>query len=99
MKIDIFNHFFPERFFDEFINVGSGGGGALKRVQNVQTLTDLDARFRLMDEFGELRQVLSLASPPHRGAVGGTVVCSPMRRVVESEDVQVAHRWDAAHPR
>lgn len=44
MKIDIFNHFFPKRFFDEFINVGSGGGGALKRVQNVPTLTDLDAR-------------------------------------------------------
>ena len=66
MKIDIFNHFFPERFFDEFINVGSGGGSALKRVQNVQTLTDLDARFRLMDEFGELRQVLSLAHPRSR---------------------------------
>lgn len=64
MKIDIFNHFFPKRFFDEFINVGSGGGGALKRVQNVPTLTDLDARLRLMDEFGDLRQVLSLASPP-----------------------------------
>ena len=63
MKIDIFNHFFPKRFFDEFINVGSGGGGALKRVQNVPTLTDLDARLRLMDEFGDLRQVLSLVPP------------------------------------
>ena len=63
MKIDIFNHFLPERFFAEFIK-GSGAGGALKRVQNVPTLVDLDARFRLMDEFGELRQVLSLASPP-----------------------------------
>ena len=30
--------------------------------------------------------------------MGGTVVCSPMRRVVESEDVQIAREWDAAHP-
>jgi len=24
MKIDIFNHFFPKRFFDEFINTPAG---------------------------------------------------------------------------
>ena len=64
MKIDIFNHFFPKRFFDEFVNVGGGGSGALKRVRNLPTVADLDARFRVMDEFGEFRQVLSLGSPP-----------------------------------
>ena len=63
MKIDIFNHFLPKRFFDTFIDVGSRTG-PLKRIQNVETLVDLDARFRLMDEFGDFRQVISLASPP-----------------------------------
>ena len=36
----------------------------MKRVQNIPTLVDVDVRFRAMDEFGELREVISLASPP-----------------------------------
>src|SRR6266849_3710952 len=63
MKIDIFNHFFPKRFFDEFI-VDSGRKDLGKRVQNVPTIADLDARFRVMDEFGEYCQLLSLPAPP-----------------------------------
>ena len=35
-----------------------------KRVQNVATIADLDARFRVMDEFGDYCQVLSLPAPP-----------------------------------
>ena len=64
MKIDIFNHFLPQRFFDEFVRAGTSDSGPLKRVQNIPTLADLDARFRTMDEFDGLRQVVSLASPP-----------------------------------
>ncbi len=64
MKIDIFNHIFPQRFFDEFLKVASGLKDMGKRVRNIPIMVDLDARFRLMDEFGEYRQVISLASPP-----------------------------------
>jgi uncharacterized protein len=35
-----------------------------KRVANIATIVDLDARFRAMDEFGDFRQVLTLPSPP-----------------------------------
>ena len=63
MKIDLFNHFFPKRFCDEFINV-PGLKDIGKRVQNVPTIANLDARFRVMDEFGEYRQFLSLPAPP-----------------------------------
>jgi predicted TIM-barrel fold metal-dependent hydrolase len=69
MKIDIFNHFFPKRFFDEFV-VNSGRKDLGKRVQNVPTIADLDARFRVMDEFGEYRQLLSLAAPPLEAMAG-----------------------------
>jgi aminocarboxymuconate-semialdehyde decarboxylase len=63
MKIDIFNHFYPRRFFEQFIADGAAGKDMGKRVSNIPTLVDLDARFRAMDEFGEFRQVLSLPSP------------------------------------
>jgi len=64
MKIDIFNHLFPQRFFDEFINVGSSLKDMGKRAQNVYAIANLDERFRVMDEFGDYCQVLSLPSPP-----------------------------------
>src|SRR5205807_1544423 len=64
MKIDVFNHIFPKRFFDEFINTASGPIDIGKRVRNIPTLVDLDARFRVMDEFGDYRQIISLPLPP-----------------------------------
>src|SRR6185369_14021274 len=64
VKIDIFNHLFPKRFFDEFINVGDKLGGMGKRVQNISHIMDLDNRFRVMDEFGDYVQIISLPGPP-----------------------------------
>jgi uncharacterized protein len=64
MKIDLFTHFFPKRFADEFVRSGFVGKDIGKRVQNVATIADLDARFRVMDEFGEYCQVLSMPAPP-----------------------------------
>ena len=64
MKIDIFNHFFPRRFFDDFINVGAAFKDMGKRVQALAPLYDLDIRFRVMDEFGDFRQVLTMPQPP-----------------------------------
>ncbi len=64
MKIDVFNHFFPRRYFDKYIKKGSGLKDLGKRVQNVPTIVDLDQRFRAMDEFGDYTQVLTLAAPP-----------------------------------
>jgi uncharacterized protein len=64
MKIDIFNHLFPRRFFDEYINTPSGPKDIGKRVREAATIVDLDARFKVMDEFGEYCQVLSLPLPP-----------------------------------
>ena len=63
MKIDIFNHIFPARFFEEMLKV-CDDQVKLKRFLNVPMLVDLDARFRAMDLYGEYCQVLSLAAPP-----------------------------------
>ena len=61
-KIDIFNHFFPAEFCKRYITSGLKDIG--KRVQNMPTIANLDARFRVMDEFGpEYSQFLSLPAP------------------------------------
>jgi predicted TIM-barrel fold metal-dependent hydrolase len=64
MKIDLFNHFFPKPFTERYVKTGVVGQDIGKRVSNIPALTDLEARFRVMDEFGEYRQVLSMPAPP-----------------------------------
>src|SRR5687768_68582 len=64
VKIDVFNHFFPKVFFDRYIAGGAAGKDMGKRMASVKAAVDLDERFRLMDEFGDLRQVLTIAQPP-----------------------------------
>src|SRR5262245_13347124 len=64
MKIDVFNHVFPQRFVAKMLEVVPTPADMAKRSCDVPLLVDLDARFRLMDEFGDYRQILSLASPP-----------------------------------
>src|SRR5581483_3556182 len=63
MKIDLFNHFFPPRYSKDVIEAGLAGKDIGKRVRNVPTIADLDARFRVMDEFGEYCQFLTLPAP------------------------------------
>ncbi len=65
MKIDVFNHVLPESFFAEFLRIAGGLKDMGKRSRNIPIIWDLDARFRVMDEFGaDYRQIISLASPP-----------------------------------
>ena len=64
MKIDIFNHIFPKKFFDKYIDAGQGGKDIGKRVSNIQTIVDVDSRLRILDEFGEYVQVITLPLPP-----------------------------------
>ena len=63
MVIDIFNHFTPKAYFDrlgDFIP----GHPVLSAFPRIKTLSDVDARLRLLDEFDDMQHVISLANPP-----------------------------------
>jgi uncharacterized protein len=64
VKIDIFSHVFPRAFFDRYIRTGFAGKDIGKRVAHIPVAVDLDVRFRVMDEFGDFRQVITLPTPP-----------------------------------
>jgi len=70
VKIDVFNHILPQRFYAEFLKIAPGMKDMGKRSRNIPVMSDLDARFRMMDEFGEYCQILSLASPPIESFAG-----------------------------
>ena len=61
--LDVFNHFMPKSIFDRLSDL-IPGHVALKAFPELPTLWDVEARLRLMDEFGDYQQVLSLANPP-----------------------------------
>ena len=64
MKLDIFNHIFPKIYYDKMMAVNPNLADIGKRVREVPVLVDLDARFRMMDEFEDYAQVICLTAPP-----------------------------------
>jgi predicted TIM-barrel fold metal-dependent hydrolase len=64
MKIDIFCHIFPQKFYDRMLKIPERGSTIKKRVTEIPSIVDLDVRFRIMDEFREYIQVVCLPAPP-----------------------------------
>ena len=64
MVIDIFTHVFPRPVFDRVREIDPNIGWMGPRALNMPQLHDMDARFRVMDEFGDYRQIISMLSPP-----------------------------------
>ncbi|WP_237307716.1 amidohydrolase family protein [Streptomyces alboflavus] len=64
MKLDAYSHILPRRYFARMRELAVDTA-ALKRWLELDALHDLDARLRMMDEFGDgYQQVLTLSSPP-----------------------------------
>jgi len=64
MKIDIYPHILPQRYFDA-LEAGAGATHPImRRMRSVPVLYDLERRFRIMDGYPDYRQVLTLAAPP-----------------------------------
>ena len=71
MKIDVFCHLFPPTFYERMVNSSNPQGTYLqRRVANIPVLVDLDLRFRIMDQYPDYRQIVSMASPPMEGFGG-----------------------------
>jgi aminocarboxymuconate-semialdehyde decarboxylase len=64
VKLDIFNHIFPRRFYDRMLAVLPDGRDMNKRVRAIPAIVDLDTRFRIMDAFPDYAQVICLPQPP-----------------------------------
>lgn len=67
MIIDAYTHILPKKYQDKLEKKVTGRDPKLSTTRyskTVVTLLDLDARFRIMDDFGDYIQVISIASPP-----------------------------------
>jgi predicted TIM-barrel fold metal-dependent hydrolase len=64
MKIDIFTHILPPKYKQILYDVAPAGFYLQNVIETLPTLFDMDHRFRVMDKFNDLCQVLTLSSPP-----------------------------------
>lgn len=94
LKIDVFNHILPKRYFDKMNEVAPGLEDIGKRVRNVPVLMDVDARLRMVEQFGDdYRQVLTVAAPPLEALTGpeitpelATIANDEMAELVSAHD-------------
>ncbi|MET3762276.1 amidohydrolase family protein [Sphingomonas sp. UYEF23] len=63
MRLDVFSHFLPEVVFRRFQGLLPGNFGLLS-FEKLPELWSLDHRLRLMDEYPDYQQILSLSNPP-----------------------------------
>jgi aminocarboxymuconate-semialdehyde decarboxylase len=97
VKIDVFPHILPRRYFDRMIAVAPPGMALQKRMSGIRVLVDLEARFRIMDRYDGYRQVLTLANPPIE-VVGGPDVTPDLARLANDEMAAIVERHPDRFP-
>jgi predicted TIM-barrel fold metal-dependent hydrolase len=63
MKVDIFTHIMPPKFLKTLQEKAPSQKEAIMRAASPPTTFDLDLRFRIMDRFEDIVQVLTVPSP------------------------------------
>ena len=63
MRIDAFTHFYPPKYYKRMEEVGVGLKDMFRRARAVQSIHDLDTRRRVVEQFPDYAQVLSIPMP------------------------------------
>ena len=84
MKIDVFPHILPRKYFDRMLQVAPAGLALQKRMSGIPVLVDVDLRFRMMDRHEGYVQVLTLANPPLE-VVAGPEASPDLARLANDE--------------
>lgn len=70
MKIDIFAHILPVKYYRMLTQKAAGGHHLENLNRAIPTISNLEERFRLMDKYEGYTQVLSVGLPPVESIVG-----------------------------
>jgi predicted TIM-barrel fold metal-dependent hydrolase len=64
MKIDVFNHMIPPKYKDALFKKMKPNAYTRRLINAFPSLFDLDVRFRIMDKYDGLLQVITTGAPP-----------------------------------
>ncbi|MGH7416710.1 MAG: amidohydrolase family protein, partial [Candidatus Rokuibacteriota bacterium] len=97
MKIDIFPHIMPRRYFDRMLQVAPPGMALQKRMSGIPVLVDVEQRLRIMDRYEGYVQVLTLANPPIE-TVAGTDGSPELARMANDGMAEIVARYPDRFP-
>ena len=97
MKLDIFNHIFPKRFYDRMLALMPDGRDINKRVRAIPAIIDLDTRFRIMDAFPDYAQVICLPQPPLE-SLGPPKVSKELARIGNDGLAELVEKYPERFP-
>ncbi len=94
LKIDAFPHILPRKLYERMFDQATGEATNMrKRVAGIPVLYDLDARFRVMERFGDdYRQILTIASPPIE-TLGPPAVSRDLARQANDELAELCQKY------
>lgn len=94
LKIDVYNHLFTPRYFEEINKLESTVVDLGKRVRNVPVLLDVDARLEMVEQFGDdYRQVLTMVAPGVESFAGPDKT-PELARIGNDELAEYVDRYD-----
>lgn len=63
MRIDAFNHFFPAGYYKKMEEVAGDLKDMFRRTRAIASIHDIDTRLRVVEQFPDYAQILSLPAP------------------------------------
>jgi predicted TIM-barrel fold metal-dependent hydrolase len=97
MKIDIFNHIFPKKYFDKMVEMLPSGKDMHKRVRAIPCIVDLDERFRIMDKFDDYVQIICLGAPPIE-VYGAPPLSTEMAKIANDGMAELVSKYPKRFP-
>jgi predicted TIM-barrel fold metal-dependent hydrolase len=97
VKLDIFNHIFPKKFYERMLEVSPKGRDMQKRVREIPCIVDLNERFRIMDQFDDYAQVICLPSPPIE-VFGPPPLSTELARLANDGLAELVHKYPKRFP-
>ncbi len=96
MKIDLYNHVMPVRYL-EMMKSHSKDVGIIKRMSGLRMLWDIEARVGMLDQFPDVRQVLTLSLPSPE-LLGGPELSPELARIANDDMAAMCARWPQKFP-
>jgi uncharacterized protein len=92
LKVDIFNHILPRKY-KEALDKAAPGYEQQPVNNALPTLWDMDHRFRIMDKYEGLVQVLTLSRPPIEEVVSDPQVALDLIRIGNDEIAELVFKY------
>jgi len=97
IKIDVFPHCLPKRYFERAIQASPAGATLQKRMTGIPVLVDVELRMRIMDRYDGYVQILTLANPPVE-VIADARTSPELIRLANDEMAEIAARHPDRFP-